>query len=47
MNKDDALAMIRAGARLLQVYTGFIYEGPFIVRRIDKAIAKSLSAFRK
>jgi dihydroorotate dehydrogenase len=43
----DALDMIRAGASLVQVYTGFIYEGPFIVRRIDKAIAKSLSAFRK
>ncbi|MBN1145062.1 MAG: quinone-dependent dihydroorotate dehydrogenase [Bacteroidales bacterium] len=43
----DALDMIRAGASLVQVYTGFIYEGPFVVRRIDKAIAKSLLGLRK
>lgn len=38
MNSQDALDMIKAGATLLQVYTGFIYEGPFIVKRINKAI---------
>ncbi len=47
LTPEDALDMIHAGASLVQVYTGFIYEGPFIVRRIDKAIAKSLSALRK
>ena len=30
----DALEKIAAGASLVQVWTGFIYEGPFIVRRI-------------
>ncbi|MBN2639265.1 MAG: quinone-dependent dihydroorotate dehydrogenase [Bacteroidales bacterium] len=38
---DDALAMLEAGADLIQVYTGFIYEGPFIARRINKAIIKN------
>ena len=47
LSPADALDMIHAGASLVQVYTGFIYEGPFIVKRIDKAIAKSLSALRK
>ena len=35
---DDALAMLDAGADLIQVYTGFIYEGPLMARRINKAI---------
>jgi dihydroorotate dehydrogenase len=34
--------MIQAGASLIQVYTGFIYDGPLIVRRINKAIAAYL-----
>jgi len=37
---EDALQMLDAGADLVQVYTGFIYEGPFIARRINKAILK-------
>jgi dihydroorotate dehydrogenase len=45
MNKDDALAMINAGACLLQVYTGFIYEGPFLVREINIAIKEYFQAF--
>ncbi len=35
---EDALEKLDAGATLLQVYTGFIYEGPSIVKRINKAI---------
>ncbi|MCB9598154.1 MAG: quinone-dependent dihydroorotate dehydrogenase [Sandaracinaceae bacterium] len=31
---DDAWARIRAGASLVQVYTGFIYGGPLFVRRL-------------
>ena len=38
MTPADALEKINAGAVLVQVYTGFIYEGPFLVRRINKAI---------
>ncbi|ULC58650.1 quinone-dependent dihydroorotate dehydrogenase [Flaviramulus sp. BrNp1-15] len=34
----DALDKIDAGADLVQIYTGFIYEGPSLVKRINKAI---------
>ncbi len=37
---DDALRKLDAGADLLQVYTGFVYEGPVLVKRINKAIAQ-------
>lgn len=37
---EDALEKIDAGADLVQVYTGFIYEGPKLVKRINKAILK-------
>jgi len=30
----DARAFLDAGATLIQLYTGFVYEGPFVVRRI-------------
>jgi dihydroorotate dehydrogenase len=35
---DDALEKLEAGAKLVQLYTGFIYEGPSLVKRINKAI---------
>ncbi|WP_055448665.1 quinone-dependent dihydroorotate dehydrogenase [Lacinutrix mariniflava] len=35
---EDALAKIEAGADLVQIYTGFIYEGPSLVKRINKAL---------
>ncbi|TAF80081.1 MAG: quinone-dependent dihydroorotate dehydrogenase [Sphingobacteriales bacterium] len=34
----DALEKIQAGASLIQVYTGFVYEGPGLVKQIIKAI---------
>ena len=34
----DAIEMLKAGASLVQVYTGFIYEGPGIVKRICKSL---------
>ncbi|MCT4639671.1 MAG: quinone-dependent dihydroorotate dehydrogenase [Bacteroidales bacterium] len=37
---DDAIDKIEAGATLLQVYTGFIYNGPGFVKKINKAILK-------
>ncbi|WP_178988783.1 quinone-dependent dihydroorotate dehydrogenase [Winogradskyella schleiferi] len=37
---EDALDKIDAGADLVQVYTGFIYEGPSLVKRINKALLK-------
>ncbi|HEX4850462.1 MAG TPA: quinone-dependent dihydroorotate dehydrogenase [Puia sp.] len=39
-NAEDAREKIQAGATLIQVWTGFIYEGPFIVKHI-------LDKFRK
>ncbi len=41
MSPEDAIEKIEAGATLVQVYTGFIYEGPYLVKRINKAIAKA------
>ncbi len=38
---DDALEKIKAGATLVQVYTGFVYEGPALVRAINKALVNS------
>jgi dihydroorotate dehydrogenase len=35
---EDAIEKLEAGADLIQLYTGFIYEGPGIVKRINKAI---------
>lgn len=35
---EDALEKMRAGAVLIQLYTGFIYEGPRLVRKINSAI---------
>ncbi|AVI51472.1 dihydroorotate dehydrogenase (quinone) [Pukyongia salina] len=34
----DALEKIEAGASLVQLYTGFIYEGPGLIKQINKAI---------
>jgi dihydroorotate dehydrogenase len=37
---EDALEKLEAGASLVQLYTGFIYEGPALVKAINKAILK-------
>jgi len=37
---EDAIAKINAGADLVQLYTGFIYAGPGVVKRINKALIK-------
>ncbi|AHI00507.1 quinone-dependent dihydroorotate dehydrogenase [Kutzneria viridogrisea] len=36
---EDAARMFDAGASLVQLYTGFIYEGPGLVRRITRSLA--------
>lgn len=38
---DDALAKLRAGACLVQIYTGFIYEGPGLVKKINQGIVQA------
>lgn len=35
---EDALEKLAAGASLIQLYTGFIYEGPQLIKNINKAI---------
>jgi len=35
---NDALEKIDAGASLVQLYTGFIYEGPALIKKINKAL---------
>lgn len=38
MSADDAVSKIRAGADVVQIYTGLIYEGPALVAKAAKAI---------
>jgi dihydroorotate dehydrogenase len=40
---EDALEKLTAGASLVQVYTGFIYEGPEIVKKINNGILESMN----
>ncbi len=35
---EDAIEKLEAGASLIQLYTGFIYEGPALIKKINKAI---------
>lgn len=39
---EAALEKIAAGATLVQIYTGFVYGGPTLIRNINRAILKSL-----
>lgn len=40
---EDAIAKLEAGADLVQLYTGFVYEGPGLLKRINKAILEKES----
>lgn len=35
---EDALEKLEAGASLVQLYTGFIYEGPALIKKINKRL---------
>jgi dihydroorotate dehydrogenase len=35
---EDALEKLEAGASLIQLYTGFIYEGPALIKKINKKL---------
>ena len=37
---EDAIEKLEAGASLVQVYSGFIYEGPDLVKQINKKLAQ-------
>ncbi|MGZ3756715.1 MAG: quinone-dependent dihydroorotate dehydrogenase [Mucilaginibacter sp.] len=39
---EDAIEKLQAGASLIQLYTGFIYEGPGLIGRINKRILSML-----
>ncbi|RUT79833.1 quinone-dependent dihydroorotate dehydrogenase [Ancylomarina longa] len=41
LSKEDALEKLEAGASLIQIYTGFIYEGPSLVKAINKELTLS------
>ncbi len=41
MTPQDAKNMLDAGASLVQVYSGFIYEGPYLVKKICKFLKNS------
>jgi dihydroorotate dehydrogenase len=38
---EDAIEKLQAGASLIQLYTGFIYEGPGLIKRINKKILEA------
>jgi dihydroorotate dehydrogenase len=37
---EDAHEKLNAGASLIQLYTGFIYEGPSLIKKINKSLLK-------
>ncbi len=40
MTADDAIEKLKAGASLVQLYTGFIYEGPDLIKEINLRLLK-------
>ena len=38
---EDAVEKLKAGASLVQIYTGFIYEGPGLIRDINRSIVEN------
>jgi dihydroorotate dehydrogenase len=40
MSAEDAIHHINAGATLVEVYSGLVYEGPSLVKKINKAILR-------
>lgn len=38
MSAQDAIDKLNAGANLVQIYTGFIYEGPALIKSINKSL---------
>ncbi|MFI5268174.1 MAG: dihydroorotate dehydrogenase (quinone), partial [Chloroflexota bacterium] len=41
---EDVIEKLEAGASLIQLYTGFIYEGPLAVRTINQGLVRALDA---
>jgi dihydroorotate dehydrogenase len=40
---EDAMEKLRAGADLIQIYTGFVYEGPALIKKINKKILAEMN----
>ncbi len=45
MSEQDALEKLDAGATLVQIYTGFIYNGPGFVKKINKEVLRRRKAW--
>ncbi len=43
MTPKDAIDKLKAGANLVQVYTGLVYKGPGLIKRINKALVNHLN----
>ncbi|MFN8322453.1 MAG: hypothetical protein U0T74_07320 [Chitinophagales bacterium] len=43
MNVKDALEKIDAGAELIQLYSGFIYEGPALISSSHRVLLKNIN----
>ena len=46
MSGEDALAKLRAGASLVQLYTALVFQGPELVPRIKRELAALVEARR-
>ncbi|NNM52030.1 MAG: quinone-dependent dihydroorotate dehydrogenase [Pseudomonadales bacterium] len=46
MSADDALERMQEGASLIQIYTGFIYEGPVLIQQILQRLAHNTHLWR-
>ena len=44
MSPEQAKAMLDAGASLIEIYSGFIYEGPALIKKIIKHLENSHKA---
>jgi len=43
---EDVLERLKVGAVLVQLYTGFIYEGPTLLRRLNRGLLRHLEQYR-
>jgi dihydroorotate dehydrogenase len=41
MSAEDAVSKIKAGADVVQIYTGLIYQGPDLVKQAENLIKKT------
>ena len=46
MSGDDAREKLRAGAKLVQIYTGLIYRGPELIPECVRALADEMNVAR-